>query len=80
MITIDNLAHRYGCLPSEIITNATTFDLEVLHVSSKWEIESRKRAERGETTSSATITQDKMLQMVENAKKIQDAKNNNRQQ
>jgi len=74
-ITIDNLAHRYGCLPSEIIDRATTFDLEILHISSKWEIESRKRAERGETSTNQP-SQEEMLDMVKRAKDVQ---NKNRQ-
>ena len=76
MITIDNLAHRYGCLPSEIVNRATTFDLEILHVSSKWEIESRKRADRGEKFT-AQPSEETMLEMVKRAKDVQ---NKNRQQ
>lgn len=36
MLTLDNLAHRYNCLPSEAMDRATTFDLRVLDVSAKW--------------------------------------------
>jgi len=36
LITLDNLAHRYHCLPSEALDRATTFDLRVLDVSAKW--------------------------------------------
>ena len=28
MITIDNLAHRYHCLPSEALARASTYDKE----------------------------------------------------
>lgn len=37
ILTLDNLAHRYNCLPSEALDRATTFDLYVLDVSTKWE-------------------------------------------
>jgi hypothetical protein len=67
MITIDNLAHRYGCLPSEIIDRATTFDLDILHISSRWEVESRKRHERGEH-SVHEPSQETMLEMMKNVK------------
>ena len=67
MITIDNLAHRYGCLPSEIIDRATTFDLDILHISSRWEVESRKRAERGEH-SIHQPNQETLLEMMKNVK------------
>lgn len=39
MRTIDNLARRYGRLPSEIVRDATTLDLEVLHISSGFDVE-----------------------------------------
>lgn len=33
---MDNLAHRYRCLPSEALTRANTLDLYVLDISTKW--------------------------------------------
>lgn len=36
ILSLDNLAHRYRCLPSEAMSRASTFDLYVLDVSSKW--------------------------------------------
>lgn len=36
LITLDNLAHRYNCLPSEALERCTTFDLKVLDISTKW--------------------------------------------
>lgn len=36
ILSLDNLAHRYKCLPSEAMSRASTFDLYVLDVSSKW--------------------------------------------
>ena len=36
LLTIDNLAHRYNCLPSQALAMGTTFDLHVLDVSAKW--------------------------------------------
>jgi len=35
-ITLDNLATRYHCLPSEALTTATTFDLHVMDVAIRW--------------------------------------------
>lgn len=37
ILTLDNLAYRYNCLPSEALERATTFDLYVLDISTKWE-------------------------------------------
>lgn len=36
VLTIHNLAKAYGVLPSEALATATTFDLYVLDVHSKW--------------------------------------------
>lgn len=36
ILTLDNLAHRYMCLPSEALSRATTLDLYVLDISTKW--------------------------------------------
>ena len=36
VITLDNLAHRYNCLPSEALGRASTLDLYVLDISTKW--------------------------------------------
>jgi len=36
-VTLDQLAQRYGCLPSEILHRATTFDLEILDIAKSYE-------------------------------------------
>ena len=36
MITLDNMADRYGILPSEALARANTMDLAVLDVSAKF--------------------------------------------
>lgn len=35
-ISLDHLASRYHLLPSEAMTRATTFDLQVLDVGARW--------------------------------------------
>ena len=45
MITLDNLAHRYQCLPSYALSHANTFDLKVLHLSSAWQHHQQQEAE-----------------------------------
>ena len=37
MITIDSIAHRYGCLPSEVMQRATTWDLYVADIAAQHE-------------------------------------------
>jgi len=36
VLTLNNLAEKYGCLPSQALSNGTTLDLFVLDVSTKW--------------------------------------------
>jgi hypothetical protein len=36
ILTLDNLASRYHCLPSEVLGRGTTFDLFVLDVGAAW--------------------------------------------
>lgn len=36
LLSLDNLAHRYHCLPGEALARGTTFDLYVLDLSAKW--------------------------------------------
>ena len=36
ILTLNNLAKEYGLLPSEALSRATTFDLYVLDVSTRW--------------------------------------------
>jgi len=66
ILTLDNLAHRYKCLPSEALANATTFDLYVLDVSTKWE-NHRNAVANGEVKSKQP-TQEEMLSMIARAR------------
>jgi hypothetical protein len=36
ILSIHNLAENYKCLPTEVLERATTFDLYVLDVHTKW--------------------------------------------
>ena len=37
VVTIDNLAQRYGLLPSEVLNRATTFDLVIMDASMSYQ-------------------------------------------
>lgn len=47
ILTLDNLAHRYNCLPSEALARATTLDLYVLDVSARWSKYQQDKVEYG---------------------------------
>lgn len=66
-ITLDNLAHRYNCLPSYALSNANTIDLYVLDVSSRWNRYQTERA-NGEVSSTSRPDEAEMLKMLERAK------------
>lgn len=37
VLTLHNLATKYNCLPTEALARASTFDLYVLDIATKWE-------------------------------------------
>lgn len=73
LVTIDNLASRYHLLPSECLLRADTFDIEVLHVSARWEQHQREAINRqsqglGPAPKSPKLTQEQMLGMIKTVK------------
>lgn len=71
LLTIDNLASRYNCLPSQALELGTTFDLHVLDVSAKWSKRQQDIAE-GKTPKAKIPTQDEMLAMIQRVKERKD--------
>lgn len=67
MLTLDNLATRYHCLPSEALMNASTFDLYVLDISAKW-ARHQQDVQEGRTPSGNLPSQDEMKAMIANAR------------
>ena len=65
MLTIDNLAYRYGKLPSQVLAEATTFDLAVLDISAKWERYQHDKANGKLKPAGADLSQDEMLAMLQ---------------
>lgn len=66
-ITLDNLAHRYNCLPSQALANATTLDLYILDISSRWNRYQQDKA-NGTAESALRPSESEMLKMLERAK------------
>lgn len=46
LLTVHNLAERYGLLPSEAMARASTFDLHILDLSSRYERYQHEQAEQ----------------------------------
>jgi len=67
VITLDNLAHRYSCLPSEVLRRGSTFDLYVLDVSTKWSNYQQDKAD-GRQPIARQPTQAEMFEMIKKAR------------
>jgi len=78
MITIENLAHRYSLLPSELLARGSTFDLEVLNVSTQYDNHMRKKDDKKKTFNTSNgppeapkLSEDQMNNMIA---RVKDAK------
>ena len=63
LLTLDNLANRYNCLPSQALAYGTTFDLHVLDVSAKWSKHQQEVAE-GKSPEAKKLSKEEMLAMI----------------
>ena len=68
VLTLDNLASRYNCLPSEALQRATTLDLYVLDVSAKWSKYQSELAEGTGTKATPKLSQEQMMSMIKSVK------------
>lgn len=66
-ITLDNLAHRYNCLPSEAFARATTFDLYILDISARW-VRHQENKSNGTNESAPRPSEAEMLKMLQRVK------------
>lgn len=69
IVTLNNLAVNYKMLPSEALMRASTFDLKVLDVSTKWEKRKIELTE-GKTIGKSIpkLTEQEMLDMIKRAR------------
>jgi hypothetical protein len=58
MRTLDTMASRYGMLPSRVLVEASTLDLEILHVATEWPDDAEPEKPR-------QPSQDELLAMME---------------
>ena len=66
ILTLDNLAARYHCLPSEALARSSTFDLYVLDVGARW---SNRQHEKANGPVKAEIpSEEEMLKMIQRGK------------
>lgn len=79
MLIIDTLAHRYHCLPSQVLAQANTFDLRVneiraLHERRQQQAQSGSRSDSVLKQPQPQLTQDQMTRMIADAQQRQKRK------
>jgi len=70
ILTLDNLAKRYKCLPSEVYVRANTLDLYVLDVAAKWAQHQQDRQE-GRAPRVKELSQMDMLTMLKQVRSME---------
>lgn len=72
MLTVDNLAQRYSKLPTECLAHATTFDLQVADIATKWANHKTEQANRQQANPHAPVaphlSQEQMKAMMASVK------------
>ena len=72
ILTIHNLAKAYSVLPSEALQRATTFDLHVLDINSRWNKYQQEQQEKGQHNTiapkSKQYTQESLQAMIDRVK------------
>jgi hypothetical protein len=79
ILSIHNLAENYKCLPTEVLERATTFDLYVLDVHTKWlkyqhEQAMAKQEGRPGPQRHAKLSQEQMLGMIKRVRSAHESK------
>lgn len=67
VLTIDNMAHRYKMLPSEVLERGSTFDLYALDVSARYQQYLHDKA-NGNQPKSNIPSQEEMIRMIKKAR------------
>jgi len=76
VLLLDSLGQRYGCLPSEVLSTATTFDVYVLDVTLSYEEKIRKKMERKHgRTPDRHFEETNLDDLAERVKKFKEKKN-----
>jgi hypothetical protein len=68
IVTLDTLANRYNCLPSEALARATTLDLQVLDISTRFMQRQRDIAD-GKLPAAPELSQEEMMAMLAEVRK-----------
>lgn len=64
ILTVHNLAKEYAVLPSQALDTATTFDLYVLDIATKWQIHQQNK-EQGKPVETKDFSQETLKSMID---------------
>jgi hypothetical protein len=73
ILAIDNIANRYGQLPSHVLANASTFDLYVSDIQMRYQNRQNKIA-NGVKDPVPQLSQEQMIDMVRSVKERKNAR------
>ena len=68
LLSIHNIAERYGQLPSHVLASADTFDMHVLDLATRYEARQQAIRDGKPLPVSPNITQERMLDMIKQVK------------
>lgn len=68
LVTIDNLASRYHCLPTQVLAQGTTFDLRVCEIATEW-ANRRSNPDLVKQAKKPQLTQQQMMDMIAKVRK-----------
>lgn len=66
---IDGIGKRYGLLPSQVISNADTFDLYIMDAAMSFEHYHNAKANNGGNAPIPNYTQDELQEILRNNRK-----------
>jgi hypothetical protein len=64
LITLDKMAVRYNQLPSDLLSNATTFDLYVMDIGVRYEIVSEQKRNGTYVKPLPELSQQEMMDLI----------------
>lgn len=67
-LTLDNLAHRYSLLPSEVLERASTLDLYILDLGTRYKNYQHEVAANDGRKPSPKLTTEQMMAMMQRVK------------
>lgn len=71
VLALDDMAARYGLLPSEVIGRASTFDLAILDMARTYRLHLQKRAQahaQGLPMPAPDLSEDELLKIMESTR------------